>query len=144
MADRIHRVTMFKIPAKEDQEKLVAQYKVLAANQERVCLLLGVVGSEARLTRWCPKGRQTLHPLHRRRPGRGGPKGAGLHSRGQDRVRQPRRHDVLRRLVRRPPHIEGLCCYAGPYGAAVDRVLLAEGLVGSVRYQRFVREQDYG
>lgn len=38
MADRIHRVTMFKLPKAEDQATLLEQYKILSQNNERVCL----------------------------------------------------------------------------------------------------------
>jgi hypothetical protein len=36
MADRVHRVTMFKLPSKEDQDKLLNQYKILGAEQQKV------------------------------------------------------------------------------------------------------------
>jgi hypothetical protein len=36
MADRVHRITMFKIPKEEDRQKLLEQYKVLATTHERV------------------------------------------------------------------------------------------------------------
>jgi hypothetical protein len=35
MADRVHRVTMFKIPKQEDRDKILEQYKVLAKTHER-------------------------------------------------------------------------------------------------------------
>ncbi|KAF3015828.1 hypothetical protein G7054_g6832 [Neopestalotiopsis clavispora] len=35
MAGRIHRVTMFKLPAAEDQQKLIEAYKTLAKNQQK-------------------------------------------------------------------------------------------------------------
>lgn len=36
MADRVHRVTMFKMPSKDDQAKLLKQYESLGAEQQRV------------------------------------------------------------------------------------------------------------
>lgn len=36
MAGRVHRVTMFKLPSKEDQDKLLNQYKILGAEQQKV------------------------------------------------------------------------------------------------------------
>ena len=36
MADRVHRVTMFKMPKADDREKMIEQYKVLGAKNERV------------------------------------------------------------------------------------------------------------
>lgn len=38
MAGRIHRVTMFKLPVPEDQEKLIEAYKTLAKDQQKVSL----------------------------------------------------------------------------------------------------------
>lgn len=35
MADRVHRVTMFKMPSKDDQAKLLKQYETLGAEQQR-------------------------------------------------------------------------------------------------------------
>ncbi|KAF7544904.1 hypothetical protein G7Z17_g9587 [Cylindrodendrum hubeiense] len=35
MADRVHRVTMFKMPSKDDQAKLFKQYETLGAEQQR-------------------------------------------------------------------------------------------------------------
>ncbi|KAH7358281.1 hypothetical protein B0T11DRAFT_299362 [Plectosphaerella cucumerina] len=35
MADRVHRVTMFKLPNKQHQETLIAAYKVLSSEQKR-------------------------------------------------------------------------------------------------------------
>ncbi|KAH7157526.1 hypothetical protein B0J13DRAFT_581656 [Dactylonectria estremocensis] len=35
MADRVHRVTMFKLPSKDDQAKLLKQYETLGAEQNR-------------------------------------------------------------------------------------------------------------
>ncbi|ROT37610.1 hypothetical protein SODALDRAFT_351849 [Sodiomyces alkalinus F11] len=35
MADRIHRVTLFKLPNKEHQEQLIASYRVLSSQQQR-------------------------------------------------------------------------------------------------------------
>jgi hypothetical protein len=39
MAGRIHRVTMFKLPEVEHQEKLIEAYKTLSKNQQKVSLL---------------------------------------------------------------------------------------------------------
>ena len=36
MADRVHRITMFKMPKKEDQDKMLEKYKILGAKQEKV------------------------------------------------------------------------------------------------------------
>ncbi|KAF5009554.1 hypothetical protein FDECE_4247 [Fusarium decemcellulare] len=36
MADRVHRITMFKLPSKDDQAKLLGQYKKLSASQQKV------------------------------------------------------------------------------------------------------------
>jgi hypothetical protein len=36
MADRVHRVTMFKIASQEERDKLLAQYKVLGQTHEKV------------------------------------------------------------------------------------------------------------
>jgi len=36
MADRVHRITMFKAPKPEDQQKLIAEYKVVNAKAQRV------------------------------------------------------------------------------------------------------------
>jgi hypothetical protein len=38
MADRIHRITMFKLPNPEDQARLLEKYKVMATTHEKVCL----------------------------------------------------------------------------------------------------------
>ncbi|CAM1502263.1 Fc.00g042470.m01.CDS01 [Cosmosporella sp. VM-42] len=35
MADRVHRITMFKMPKKEDQDKMLEQYKKLGTAQEK-------------------------------------------------------------------------------------------------------------
>ncbi|KAI5464574.1 hypothetical protein BGZ63DRAFT_421585 [Mariannaea sp. PMI_226] len=35
MADRVHRITMFKIPKKDDQAKLLDRYTVLGAEQQK-------------------------------------------------------------------------------------------------------------
>ncbi|KAL3954758.1 hypothetical protein ACCO45_010321 [Purpureocillium lilacinum] len=35
MADRVHRITMFKAPKPEDQQKLIAEYKVVNAKAQR-------------------------------------------------------------------------------------------------------------
>ncbi|UNI24083.1 hypothetical protein JDV02_009859 [Purpureocillium takamizusanense] len=35
MADRVHRITMFKAPKPEDQQKLLAEYKIVNAKAER-------------------------------------------------------------------------------------------------------------
>ncbi|KAK7426522.1 hypothetical protein QQZ08_006981 [Neonectria magnoliae] len=35
MADRVHRITMFKMPSKDDQDKLFEQYKKLGVDQQR-------------------------------------------------------------------------------------------------------------
>ncbi|KAK6193758.1 hypothetical protein LQW54_012145 [Pestalotiopsis sp. IQ-011] len=35
MAGRIHRITMFKLPVPEDQEKLIEAYKTLAKDQQK-------------------------------------------------------------------------------------------------------------
>lgn len=40
MATRIHRVTLFKIPDPESQNKLLEAYKVLARDQNRVWMPL--------------------------------------------------------------------------------------------------------
>lgn len=37
MAGRVHRVTMFQLPGKDDQAKLLESYKKLRASQEKVC-----------------------------------------------------------------------------------------------------------
>lgn len=37
MADRVHRITMFKAPKAEDQQTLLAKYKILGATNEKVC-----------------------------------------------------------------------------------------------------------
>lgn len=36
MADRIHRITMFKLPSTEEQQRLLAQYKTLGATHLKV------------------------------------------------------------------------------------------------------------
>lgn len=36
MANRVHRITMFKLPSKDDQAKLLDQYHKLDASQQRV------------------------------------------------------------------------------------------------------------
>ena len=36
MADRVHRVTMFKLPSEESQKKLVELYQTLKANNSKV------------------------------------------------------------------------------------------------------------
>lgn len=36
MADRIHRVTMFKLPKPQDVEAMLEQYKILQANNKKV------------------------------------------------------------------------------------------------------------
>jgi hypothetical protein len=36
MANRVHRITMFKLPSKDDQAKLLEQYHKLDAAQQRV------------------------------------------------------------------------------------------------------------
>lgn len=36
MADRVHRVTMFKIASQEERDKLLAQYKILGQTHEKV------------------------------------------------------------------------------------------------------------
>ena len=36
MAGRVHRITMFKVPAAEDQQKLIEQYKVVDATNQKV------------------------------------------------------------------------------------------------------------
>jgi hypothetical protein len=36
MADRVHRITMFKLPSKDDQAKLLDQYNKLSASQQKV------------------------------------------------------------------------------------------------------------
>lgn len=36
MADRVHRVTMFKLPSEEGQKKLVEQYQILRENNSKV------------------------------------------------------------------------------------------------------------
>ncbi|KFA62698.1 hypothetical protein S40285_05539 [Stachybotrys chlorohalonatus IBT 40285] len=35
MADRVHRVTMFKIASQEERDKLLAQYKILGQTHEK-------------------------------------------------------------------------------------------------------------
>lgn len=36
MADRVHRITMFKMPKKADQDTMIEQYKVLGDKQQKV------------------------------------------------------------------------------------------------------------
>ena len=36
MAERVHRVTMFKMPKEDDRAKMLEQYKVMAAENKRV------------------------------------------------------------------------------------------------------------
>lgn len=36
MADRIHRVTMFKMPKEEDRQKMLEQYRKLAKDNQKV------------------------------------------------------------------------------------------------------------
>ena len=37
VADRVHRVTMFKMPKTEDQQRFLAQCQKMAADNRRVC-----------------------------------------------------------------------------------------------------------
>lgn len=39
MADRVHRVTMFKMPKAEDQQRMLEQYRKMAADNQRVSSL---------------------------------------------------------------------------------------------------------
>lgn len=39
MADRIHRITMFKLPNPEHQEAMIEQYKALKDNNQKVLYL---------------------------------------------------------------------------------------------------------
>ncbi|PFH61701.1 hypothetical protein XA68_16501 [Ophiocordyceps unilateralis] len=54
MADRIHRVTLFKLPKTEDQRKLMEQYKVLDATNSRngkpyiLSLVVGIAEEDPR------------------------------------------------------------------------------------------------
>jgi hypothetical protein len=36
MADRVHRITMFKMPREEDQQRMLVQYREMAANNRKV------------------------------------------------------------------------------------------------------------
>lgn len=36
MADRVHRITMFKLPSEESQKKLIEEYKTLKENNRKV------------------------------------------------------------------------------------------------------------
>lgn len=40
MADRIHRITMFKLPKQEDQAAMIEKYKDLKVNNQKVCFKL--------------------------------------------------------------------------------------------------------
>ncbi|KAF5675242.1 stress responsive A B barrel domain-containing protein [Fusarium heterosporum] len=54
MADRVHRVTMFKLPSKDDQTKLLDQYNKLNASQQRdgkpyiLSMVVGAADEDAR------------------------------------------------------------------------------------------------
>ncbi|KAF5027259.1 hypothetical protein F66182_632 [Fusarium sp. NRRL 66182] len=54
MADRVHRVTMFKLPNKDDQDKLLEQYDKLNASQQKngkpyiLSVVVGVADEDAR------------------------------------------------------------------------------------------------
>ncbi|PHH89370.1 hypothetical protein CDD83_6192 [Cordyceps sp. RAO-2017] len=54
MADRIHRVTMFKIPSAGDRDKLLEQYQILQQNSKRdgrpyiLSLVVGAAEADAR------------------------------------------------------------------------------------------------
>lgn len=38
MADRVHRVTMFKLAKVEDQQKLIEQYQILGSTNKKVIM----------------------------------------------------------------------------------------------------------
>ncbi|KAM5346563.1 hypothetical protein ACJ41O_009568 [Fusarium nematophilum] len=54
MADRVHRITMFKLPGKDDQAKLLEQYKKLSASQQKdgkpyiLSMVVGAADEDAR------------------------------------------------------------------------------------------------
>lgn len=63
MANRVHRITMFKLPSKDEQAKLLDQYHKLNASQQKVSRL------QSYLYLCMPdhlsiQGRQALYPLH--------------------------------------------------------------------------------
>lgn len=57
MADRVYRVTMFKIPKPEDRQKLIEQYEVVNQNNVKVRSMynIGAVTKQA-------KGSRTANP----------------------------------------------------------------------------------
>lgn len=64
MADRVHRITMFKLPSKDDQAKLLDQYNKLSASQQKVTPLQSTPYWHIILTVLCVPGWQALHPLY--------------------------------------------------------------------------------
>ncbi|KAM0252454.1 hypothetical protein ACHAP5_001101 [Fusarium lateritium] len=54
MADRVHRITMFKLPSKDDQAKLLDQYNKLSASQQKdgkpyiLSMVVGAADEDAR------------------------------------------------------------------------------------------------
>lgn len=67
---RVHRITLFKVPDPENQQKLVEAYSVLDRDQAKVCvyLLAPFMYMMTGLTNRFSPGRETLHPLVYRSP----------------------------------------------------------------------------
>lgn len=63
MAGRVHRITMFKAPKADDQQKLIEQYKVVDATNQKV-RQAGRVRGPRRLIREGPQRPTWLTALH--------------------------------------------------------------------------------
>lgn len=63
MTNRVHRITMFKLPSKDEQAKLLDQYHKLNASQQKVSRLLSYLYLYIS-DHLSVQGRQALYPLH--------------------------------------------------------------------------------
>jgi hypothetical protein len=61
MADRVHRVTMFKLPDLEEQRKLIEQYQILGKTHKKVGRFFSAAWNYRAV---CPRGSPVVHLHH--------------------------------------------------------------------------------